>query len=1066
MPIEKVPLTKKKLEDYAGAEVLAEAERIVENSLVVSAEYSVPIVSGVISRKAGPLKTSFRIHNGYIESFCSCWANREQGLICAHVIALGLELVHRQTDPRREEKYMQELKLASKMAAYKEEDYIRRVDAEYRNAIPVRLLVSLGEDWEGCIDDDAIPVYCRIEQDGKRVPIDKIPKNRPYSFSKSDESLLYVLEDIAEGPLKYHTLMKRFDFCNLLSLCDGNKLKNAYLEPLNIDKRQLKSYLKVEMSEVDGRVRVSLKTPMKNVPDANPFYIISSHSSWVYDDAVGFVGLDNPLPLPYHSIYKEPIFIERDNAFVFFSTELPALEKMMKVDADISMDMFDIVPDTPVFELEIIGSLASIKVILRAQYGEYDPIKVCEYLPEHSFIRPDPEDLYKFYGRNRPAEEFASSLVEKAMGCVDYVCPKGTATGRRDVLNFVSGSMPFFRRQGWKIRLEGRIAEYLEESNYVTPVVSVDDSYDNAIDISFKFEDSNGESITMGDVQRAINMGESFISKNGNIALIDTEAISSMLNVFADCSTMGANQPGHFKMSNIYSGFVAASLNALDGIDIDQTRAWQDSSQQINRTIEMEEEMLPGNLDQILRPYQKYGVNWLSFMEKSGFSGILADDMGLGKTVQTLTWIAISRLKRDADTPALIVGPTSLAENWYDECQKFVPHLKMFIYKGSKRHDYWDTLDDYDIVVTSYGTLRVDAEKMATREFDMLILDEAQHIKNHKTSNAKTVKSIMASYRLALTGTPIENGVSDLWSIMDFLMPGYLGNYKTFKAHYDVPVDMQGADIIAAHSMLRRKVHPFLLRRLKKDVAKDLPPKIQKVQYCRLTKDQELAYKAFMEESRNKVSDLINQKGFGGAQMEILTILLRLRQICCHLNLIESLKKLNSKHPSAKMELFRELLSESIDGGHRILVFSQFTSMLALLREDLEKQGIKYCYLDGKTKNRVSLVKHFNTDKTIPVFLISLKAGGTGLNLTGADTVLHFDPWWNPAVEEQATDRAYRIGQKKTVYSIKLITKDTIEEKVLKLQQKKKALIDATIEAGGQMVEKLSLDDVKELLNL
>jgi SNF2 family DNA or RNA helicase len=860
--------------------------------------------------------------------------------------------------------------------------------------------------------------------------------------------------------------MKRFDFCNLLSLCGGNKLKNAYLEPLNIDKRKLKSHITVEMSETNGRASVSLNTPIEGVPDANQFYIISSHSAWVYDDVVGFVGLDNPLPLPYHSIYKEPIIIERDNVFTFLSTELPALEKMLDVQSDISMDMFEVVPEVPVFELEIRGSLASIKVILHVQYGDYDSIKACELVGKDAFTRPDPDDLYKFIGRNLPAEKFASSLLQKEMNCVTYVCPTGHATGRRAVLNFVSGSMPFFKRQGWKIRLEGRIADYLEESNYVTPVVSVDDTDDNTIDISFKFEDSDGESITMGDVQRAINMGESFISKNGNITLLDTEAVSSMLNVFADCSTMGSSTPGHFRMSNIYSGFVAASLNALDGIDIDQTREWQNSSQLINRTIEMVQETLPGNLDKILRPYQKSGVNWLSFMEKSGFSGILADDMGLGKTIQTLTWIAISRQKRNANTPALIVGPTSLAENWYDECQKFVPYLKVFIYKGAKRHDYWDKLDEYDIVVTSYGTLRVDAEKMASREFDMLILDEAQHIKNHKTSNAKTVKSIMASYRLALTGTPIENGVSDLWSIMDFLMPGYLGDYKTFKTNYDVPVETEGADIIAAHSMLRRKVHPFLLRRLKKDVAKDLPAKIQKIQYCRLTKDQEIAYKTFMDESRNKVSKLISQKGFGGAQMEILTILLRLRQICCHMELIDSLKQLNSKHPSAKMELFKELLSEAIDGGHRILVFSQFTSMLGLLRDDLEKQGIKYCYLDGKTKHRVSLVKKFNMDKSIPVFLISLKAGGTGLNLTGADMVLHFDPWWNPAVEEQATDRAHRIGQKKTVYSIKLITKDTIEEKVLKLQQKKKALINATIESGGQMVEKLSLDDVKDLLNL
>ena len=1065
MAIERVPLTKKNLEDYAGASVLAKAERLLANSMVVSAEYDDPIVRGVISRKTGPLKTSFRIHSSYIESFCPCWSNREQGLICAHVIALGLELVSRQTDPRRAEKYEQELKLAKKIANFKEDDYIRRVPANDKNSISVNLVVSLGEDWEGYIEKDKIPVYLRIEKGGQRVPIDKVPKNRPYSFSKEDESLLYVLEDIAEGPLNYKMEMKRFDFCNLLSLCKG-KIKNAYLENLSISKQKVDSHLHIAMNEKDGHLEVDLRTPIDGVPDANPFYIISTHSAWIYDDEAGFIRLKNPLPLPYHSIYSEPIVIPRANALVFFSTELPVLEKLMAVKSDISLDMFDVVPDKPTFELEIRGSLASVKAILRVRYEGYDPIKACELFPPDTFTRPDPEDLYKFYGRNWDAEEFASSLMEKALGCVSYVCPIGNAIGRRDVLNFVSGNMPFLRRQGWKIHLEGRISECLEEANYVTPIVTVDDSDESAIDISFDFEDSNGQSITMGDVQRAINMGESFISKGDNVMLLDTEAVSSMLNVFADCATMGAHKPGHFRMSNIYSGFVAASLNALDGIDIDQTAEWQDNSRQINRSVELVQEALPGNLDGVLRPYQKDGVNWLCFMERSGFSGILADDMGLGKTLQTLTWVAMSRLKRKSDTPALIVGPTSLVENWYDECQKFVPYLKVLVYTGAKRHDDWNDFDDYDIVMTSYGTLRVDAEKMGSRQFDMLILDEAQHIKNYKTQNAKTVKSIMAKYRLVLTGTPIENGVLDLWSLMDFLMPGYLGDYRTFKAHYDIPVDMDGADIIAAHSQLRRKVHPFLLRRLKKDVAKDLPSKILKTQYCRLTKDQDMAYKAYLEESRNKVSKLIEEKGFGSAQMEILTILLRLRQICCHLELIEPLKELNSKNPSAKMEVFKELLSEAVEGEHRILVFSQFTSMLKILRTDLDKQGVKYCYLDGKTKHRVALVKQFNSDKSIPVFLISLRAGGTGLNLTGADMVLHFDPWWNPAVEDQATDRAYRIGQKKTVYSIKLITKDTIEEKVLALQQKKKALINATIESGGQMVEKLSLDDVKELLNL
>jgi SNF2 family DNA or RNA helicase len=352
-------------------------------------------------------------------------------------------------------------------------------------------------------------------------------------------------------------------------------------------------------------------------------------------------------------------------------------------------------------------------------------------------------------------------------------------------------------------------------------------------------------------------------------------------------------------------------------------------------------------------------------------------------------------------------------------------------------------------------------------DFLAVVLDEAQHIKNQSTQNAQSAKRLRADHRFVLTGTPIENGVSDLWSIMDFLMPGYLGSHETFRTHIEQPIAQGGPEGDLAQWKLRRKLRPFLLRRLKKDVAKELPPKIERIAACALSADQKKVYAALLEDSRRKIADLVAAQGFQRSKFEILNTLLRLRQVCCHLDLLK-LPGLAAKEPSAKMDLFFELLDEAMDAGHRVLVFSQFVSMLTILRAELHRRNLRHCYLDGATQERLKIVQEFNRDPSIPLFLISLKAGGTGLNLTGADMVIHYDPWWNPAVENQATDRAYRIGQKRTVYSVKLIAQDSVEERVLALQRKKQKLYNATLEDDDTAadVHNLTWEDVQELLAL
>jgi len=399
--------------------------------------------------------------------------------------------------------------------------------------------------------------------------------------------------------------------------------------------------------------------------------------------------------------------------------------------------------------------------------------------------------------------------------------------------------------------------------------------------------------------------------------------------------------------------------------------------------------------------------------------------------------------------------------NWEAEARKFTPELSVLAVHGPDRRELVAKIPNSDLVITSYALLRRDAEHYRDLVFDTVALDEAQHIKNRQTQNAHAVKAVRANHRLVLTGTPVENSVLDLWSLFDFLMPGYLGAAEDFRERYEIPI-MRDRNA-QAQERLARRLRPFVLRRRKREVAADLPERIEQVSFCDLNAEQRAIYQQVLEAGRREVLDGGTEQGLAKSRMVVLTTLLRLRQICCDVRL---LKTVETAAASGKVELFNELLEEVLDGGHRVLVFSQFTSMLVLLREELSAQKIGFCYLDGSTTDRGRVVDQFQRDAALPVFLISLKAGGVGLNLTGADTIIHFDPWWNPAVEAQATDRAHRIGQKKVVTSYKLITRGTVEEKILNLQNRKRALTQGLLGGEESLGEALNWEDIKELLEI
>ncbi len=470
--------------------------------------------------------------------------------------------------------------------------------------------------------------------------------------------------------------------------------------------------------------------------------------------------------------------------------------------------------------------------------------------------------------------------------------------------------------------------------------------------------------------------------------------------------------------------------------------------------------VIPKEIKAELRPYQKEGVQWLEKLRLMFLSGILADDMGLGKTVQAIC--AITQLhKKKKEATSLIVCPTSLLYNWKEEIHRFNPNLTAVVVDGvpTHRRKMIDSLSDYDVLITSYTLLQKDIEYYQKTTFDYSILDEAQHIKNRGTRNAKSVKMIQTIHRLILTGTPIENSLEDLWSLFDYLMPNLLSTFDRFVEKYIRVSREEQTDNI---QYLKRKLSPFILRRMKTDVLKELPAVSELNYHCQLSEVQLDLYKSYAASARDELTKLVERDGFDKVQIHVLATLTRLKQICCHPAIFA--KEKPELGDSSKYEMLLELLQTLVEGGHKTVIFSQYTRMLQIMREDFKQRGIRFSYLDGSTKNRLEIVKEFNENEKIPVFLVSLKAGGTGLNLVGADTVIHYDMWWNPAVENQATDRVHRLGQKNSVSAYKLITLGTIEEKIIEMQKRKKGLVKKVVSCDDEAIAKLTWEDVLELL--
>lgn len=599
---------------------------------------------------------------------------------------------------------------------------------------------------------------------------------------------------------------------------------------------------------------------------------------------------------------------------------------------------------------------------------------------------------------------------------------------------------------GWEVFADG--SKVRQAGSMKFRVQSDIDWFDVNAQIDFE-----GRSVAFPELLQALERGDSTVRlDDGSLGILPEEWLEQIGMI----SGLGTLDDESLRFSNSQAALLDALLSVQDDVEFDEK--FEDMRERFRSFTGIEKVNAPESFKGELRDYQRDGLSWMMFLNDFNFGGCLADDMGLGKTVQFIAMLLEHKQKKKTSPPSLIVVPRSLIFNWTAECHRFGPQLKVLDYTGMERAALRDVFAKQDVILTTYGTVRRDIAILKDFEFEYVVLDEAQTIKNPSSQIARASRLLRSRHRLALSGTPIENNAGDLWSIFEFLNPGMLGRSSAFRNHVSDPDSEDSRKLVA------RGLRPFILRRTKKEVASELPDRLEETIYCDMDEDQRRLYDELRLHYRESLLGAVQKDGLAKSKMHVLEALLRLRQAACHPSL---LNRGDEEEPYAKLEFLIPHLTELVAEGHKSLVFSQFTSMLSIVRQHLDAVGIDYEYLDGQTRDRERRVNRFQEDDDCKVFLISLKAGGLGLNLTAADYVFLLDPWWNPAVEAQAIDRAHRVGQTRTVFAYRLICRDTVEEKIAELQKKKRDLADAILDGKDQksILKDLSVEDLELLLS-
>ncbi|HKK17291.1 MAG TPA: DEAD/DEAH box helicase [Opitutales bacterium] len=981
------------LRELAGGLVFKEGERLFESHAVISADWESPVLLGKVKDRENTHRPELNLRSTvFADNRCSCPEGRKRK-VCAHAVAAAIHYQACRHEQLNEE------------AAQAAEDIASNEDAEppteasaarlksiklADDGIRLRLLVFLPPNLEEAAARGAIVVKLDAAAGREILPLNKLSPTKAYSTSEAQKKALALIESWCGGKLAALLQLTKSRLRQLLEALEGEPLVYWVKKPN-------------EPIEWEG----------KNLPGVHDHLESSEGEEEEADEEPVAVEPTKPRIRSGVSL-REP---SRPNPRQLAESKRKQLFQTKPGDYPTARSVADSMEDYSTDRVVVDGSPNFLAIRLPAQDDTIQPLR--ELLKRTGFML-EPSNR-KWWLRDR-----------------------------HKTLNFLAGH--------WRALKEEWQAEFTE--NFEAKMKDVELS---SIDVQTKEEAgrffldvSLSADADEMELRKALASGKSYVGQeDGPTVLLDQSSVDRLHQIEKAVSGQ-ADRP--------FTPTFSKRLGTAELVDVEDLldeacegwqppQAWQSRSRALKQVGALEPAPVRPGFDAVLRTYQRIGVAWLWHLYRNDLGGILADEMGLGKTLQALALIECIGDQESDKAPALVVCPASLVENWIREAARFTPKLRALKHHGPKRAKEPVALEDADLVITSYGTLRQDADLLSTMDWCVVIGDEAQHIKNRRSQNAKTLTRLHSAGRFLLTGTPVENSLDDLLSLFTFLMPGYLEK---------APPKLTQEDRAWHNNRQTSRAAAYILRRTKKEVAPELPDKIEKTFFCELGSKQQRFYRETLEKTRKEIFDLeMSGANEGRLKFAAFTELLRLRQACVDPRILDD--KFAAKE-SAKLAAFDEVLDECLDNGSRMLVFSSFVTALKLLADHLKAKGHRFSYLDGSTKNRLAICDEFNGDETIPVFLISLKAGGTGLNLTGADTVLHYDPWWNPAAEAQATDRAHRIGQDKVVTSIKLIATDTVEEKVLELQAKKAALLQELFEESEAANAKVSIDDIKDLL--
>ena len=1016
----------------------------------------------------GKVKGNFQDHyntdlifkKNKVEARCNCPLKEEW---CKHAVAVALKAIDEHAyEDWLETKFGMEFDFPDENTALQEEpqgNYIFHFNPK-RKANFFSVLVRSRDT--GKIVRQIEPILRGVIEAQKQDPAFDLNSSQKVELLIFQQLLKISRQDKKAG--WYDIPISKFGpMFSLLSKAD-EVLDEKTKDRLKFTDQEWKLVLYVNTSNTAGTLLLSLEWQRPDSDDVYPFEEVryfSRHLKWGRYKNIIFptsVAIQN---IPQNIIKSSFTDLKDSEGGKFIYEDLPKLQQVMDVvvDEKISKLMLEQRPPINVVTMGIDYD-QSLKAYLDF---EYDGVRVPYSKTnadngQYITVKKPDEDLIYWVKRNIKHENEAYAML---LAC--KFVPMQTnnlALEKENAIDFYN----YYLKQagdGWRFEEKDDISFFklMDEPFKLCAKIDFSEEQPDSFDISI-YGQAGDEIISFDEIYDTIQSGEKY-ARIRSLGFVEYPAqnIYSMMRSFNSFDVF-RNPDNRFTVKTYRAGLINELKNL--GVELILSDRFKTFWEQMSTFSTVETLTLPKGINAEFREYQLKGFGWLWFMYKYGLNGILADDMGLGKTLQALTVLQKAK-EEDGPMPTLVIAPTTVVFNWESEIQKFAPTLSCLKLQGGERKQFFDKIPKYDVVITSYALLRRDIKKLKDINFRYVILDESQNIKNATSQTAQAVKQLTSQHKLALSGTPIENKLEELWSVFDFLMPGFLFTMADFNSRYVNPI-MEHQDKVV-EKRLKLQIYPFILRRMKRDVAKDLPDKVENIAYCELTDDQRDFYLQVLDSTKEELFKSIEQNGLEKSRLSIFSALLRMRQICCHPSLYD---KNNVKNviSSGKFEKLKVMLEEIISEKHRILLFSQFVDMLDIIKAWLDKSGIKYEYLTGKTKDRQGAVERFNTDPTIPIFLISLKAGGTGLNLTGADYVIHYDPWWNPAVEDQATDRAYRIGQTKKVFVYRLITKNTVEEKIQKLKTIKRNLVDSVISVDRNITKSLTMDDIREIFSV